>query len=93
MTKQYDDFVTLVNKMINEQDEIEFKKYGYAVIQKLSDYKIAKVLQDDFYNLLKNPTQSNRTEMAIMLQTGILPIIEKKGKGKVPKKTAWNQKK
>jgi len=83
----------IIDKITTSQGEDEIKTSCYELLQVMSDYKIAKPIQDEFHNLIKENIMNNKTKITLMIQQVILPAIKKSGRPHIKRgKTAWDKK-
>jgi len=90
-----DNIRKIIDNITTSQDEDTVKTNCYQLLQLMSDYGIAKSIQDEFHDLIKDNLMDNKTKISLMIQTVILPLIKKRGGKKVPPKgkRAWDKKK
>lgn len=83
----------IIDNITASQDENTVKTNCYQLLQLMSDYRIAKSIQDEFHNLIKDNPMDNKTKISLMIQTVILPLIKKRrGKIVTPKgKSTWDK--
>lgn len=83
----------IMDNITTSQDENTVKTNCYQLLQLMADYGIAKSIQDEFHNLIKDNVMGNKVEISLMIQTVILPLIKKRGGKKVPPrgKRTWDK--